>query len=443
MTMKIRMSWERVRKCHIRHLVVLACLLGSAILVLKTQPWSGDCDQKNLKRSHTVRKHCMDQLHTSLELTFGGEIDCPKIIQGEKNAVKQAILGKLLVKNKKSGVMENSYLNWTKDCNAYKVRRRFIYFPLSREEEDFPIAYSMVIHNNIEMFERLLRAIYTPQNIYCVHVDRKSPEIYQRAVRSIVSCFENVFVASKLERVVYATWSRVQADLNCMEDLLKSGVQWRYLINTCGTDFPIKTNAEIVRTLKVLDGRNSLESDRTTKRKKMRWQFHYTSNHFIVKTKTEKRPPPISSPMFAGSAYFIVSRRFVQYISVDPTVQQLMQWEKDTYSPDEHLWATLQRMPGVPGSTPHNAKYDLSDMNAIARLVKWKFMEGDVKKGAPYSPCTGVHLRNVCVFGAGDLKWMIRQPHLFANKFNPKTDNYAIQCLESYLRDKALSEMEL
>ena len=61
--------------------------------------------------------------------------------------------------------------------------------------------------------------------------------------------------------VVYAAWSRVQADLNCMADLYNSSTQWKYIINLCGQDFPLKTNLEIVRTLRSLRGGNSLESE--------------------------------------------------------------------------------------------------------------------------------------------------------------------------------------
>ncbi|XP_069092816.1 beta-1,3-galactosyl-O-glycosyl-glycoprotein beta-1,6-N-acetylglucosaminyltransferase 3-like [Pleurodeles waltl] len=302
----------------------------------------------------------------------------------------------------------------------------------------------MVVHGKIDMFERLLRAIYTPQNIYCVHVDDKSPEIYKKAVRAITSCFQNVFVASKLERVVYASWLRVQADLNCMEDLLKSQVQWKYLLNTCGTDFPIKTNAQIVRRLQALNGKNSMESEKPSGAKKERWTFHYEVHNSIVKTEILKSPPPIKTPMFTGNAYFVVSRDFVEYtFRKNTTVQQLLEWVKDTYSPDEHLWATLNRMPEVPGSSPYNSKYEMSDMNSLARLVKWAFLEGDISKGAPYPPCTGIHRSLVCVYGVGDLKWILQQHHLFANKFDSTVDNTAIQCLEEYLRLKALHESEL
>ncbi|XP_014263359.3 beta-1,3-galactosyl-O-glycosyl-glycoprotein beta-1,6-N-acetylglucosaminyltransferase 3-like [Maylandia zebra] len=296
----------------------------------------------------------------------------------------------------------------------------------------------MVIHDKIEMFERLLRAVYAPQNIYCVHVDQNSSASFMKAVAAIASCFPNVFVASKLERVVYASWFRVQADLNCMKDLLNTHINWRYLLNTCGTDFPIKTNREIVRALKLLNGRNSMESEVTSGYKKGRWQYHHNITKSVINTNVRKSDPPISIPMFSGNAYFVVTRAFVEHVMEDREVQKFLEWEKDTYSPDEHLWATLQRMPSVPGSMPQNGKYDMSDMLALARAVKWSYLAGDMNKGAPYYPCTGVYRRSICVYGAGDLPWLLKQHHLFANKFDPEDDDVAIRCLESVLRFKAL-----
>ncbi|XP_068461080.1 beta-1,3-galactosyl-O-glycosyl-glycoprotein beta-1,6-N-acetylglucosaminyltransferase 3-like [Clinocottus analis] len=363
---------------------------------------------------------------------------CLAIISGNMEGKKGEFEVLLKSRIRQNLLSEDFYINLTKDCPSYIEERGFITVPLSEEERNFPIAYSMVIHEKIEMFERLLRAIYNPQNIYCVHVDQKATKEFKKAVEAILSCFPNVFIASRLESVVYASWYRVQADLNCMDDLLNSQVQWRYLLNTCGADFPIKTNREMIQALKALDGKNSMETEITQNHKKRRWMYHYNVTTAIIWTDVKKSPPPISSPMFQGNAYFVATRAFVEHVMQDKEVQKLLEWEKDTYSPDEHLWATLQRMPSVPGSTPANRKYDSSDLHAITRLVKWADLEGDVENGAPYSRCTGSYRNAICVYGAGDLRWLLRQHHLFANKFDPATDDVAIRCLESVLRLKAL-----
>ncbi|XP_052322775.1 beta-1,3-galactosyl-O-glycosyl-glycoprotein beta-1,6-N-acetylglucosaminyltransferase 3-like [Oncorhynchus keta] len=369
---------------------------------------------------------------------------CSAIIRGDIEGLEKEQLRRLLKTKKKSQLLSEAfYHNVTQDCQRFVTDREFITMPLSPEEEEFPIAFSMVIHEKIEMFDRLLRALYTPQNVYCVHIDQKSSEDFKSAVRAIVSCLPNVFVASKMESVIYASWSRVQADLNCMEDLLKSPVQWRYLLNTCGTDFPIKTNAEMVQALKLLNGKNSMESEVTNGYKKGRWQFHHNVTDTVVRTEVKKTPPPINTPLFSGNAYFVVSRAFVRHVMKSQEVQVLLEWEKDTYSPDEHLWATLQRMPAVPGSNPPNSKYQQSDMNSIARVVRWSYLAGDVRSGAPYPHCSGTYRRAVCVYGAGDLQWLLNQHHLIANKFDPEVDDVAIRCLESYLRFKATHRVSL
>ncbi|XP_047188970.1 beta-1,3-galactosyl-O-glycosyl-glycoprotein beta-1,6-N-acetylglucosaminyltransferase 3-like [Scophthalmus maximus] len=363
---------------------------------------------------------------------------CSAIISGRIEAKMSEVEGLLASRKKKDLLSAEFYLNVTKDCPAFIKMRSFITVPLSQEESDFPIAYSMVIHEKIEMFERLLRAVYTPQNIYCVHADQKSSEEFKKAVGAIISCFPNVFMATKLEQVVYATWSRVQADLNCMKDLVNSDVKWKYLLNTCGTDFPIKTNGEMVQVLKTLNGRNSMETEATNAYKKDRWAYHHNVSDTIVRTGVKKSPPPIRSPMFSGNAYVVVSRAFVEHVMQDGEVQKFLEWEKDTYSPDEHLWATLERMPSVPGSMPANSKYDVSDMQSHARAVRWSYLAGDVTGGAPYPHCTGVYRRAVCVYGAGDLQWLLNQKHLLANKFDPEVDDAAIRCLETILRFRAL-----
>ncbi|XP_067292534.1 beta-1,3-galactosyl-O-glycosyl-glycoprotein beta-1,6-N-acetylglucosaminyltransferase 3-like [Pseudorasbora parva] len=421
----INMAFKKRRTLKIISILSL-CTTLSVLLINYPEQRTNCSDKEEIVMDHLPKQDV-------------GELQaCSALIQGDMDGVDKDSFRKLLASNKRTSLLpESFYLNATKDCQSYIRDRRFLTHSLSKEEKDFPIAYSMVIHEKIEMFERLLRAIYTPDNVYCVHMDQTSPEIFQEAVRAIVSCLPNVFVASKLENVIYASWSRVQADINCMQDLLKSPVQWRYLLNTCGTDFPIKTNAEIVASLKYLNGKNSMESE-AVESKNWRWQYHHNVTNVVTRTDVRKSPPPIKSPMFSGNAYFVVSREFVEYIFKSKEIQDFMEWEKDTFSPDEHMWATLQRIPSVPGSNPPNRKYEQSDMNSIARLVKWSYHEGDLNKGAPYPPCTGTHRRAVCVYGAGDLQWIVKQHHLLANKFDPEVDDLAIKCMEAFLRYKAL-----
>lgn len=60
---------------------------------------------------------------------------------------------------------------------------------------------------------------------------------------------------------MYAIISWPQADITCMRDHLaaSNGAQWRYLINTPGQAFPLRTNEEIVSILRLYNGTNDIE----------------------------------------------------------------------------------------------------------------------------------------------------------------------------------------
>ena len=96
--------------------------------------------------------------------------------------------------------------------------------------------------------------------MYGIKVDTKAKANIAAAIANITSCFPNVFMVSQPVKVLYAGWMRVQGDLNCMSDLLNVSTKWKYFINLCGQDFPMKTNLETVRHLQALEGANNMAS---------------------------------------------------------------------------------------------------------------------------------------------------------------------------------------
>ncbi|KAM6186426.1 N-acetyllactosaminide beta-1,6-N-acetylglucosaminyl-transferase isoform 1-T1 [Rhynchocyon petersi] len=321
-------------------------------------------------------------------------------------------------------------------CEDYLIQSHYITSPLSQEEAAFPLAYAMVIHKDFDTFERLFRSVYSPQNVYCVHVDEKAPSEFKGSVRQLLNCFQNAFIASKTEPVVYAGISRLQADLHCMRDLVASEVPWKYVINTCGQDFPLKTNKEIVQYLKGFNGKNItpgvLPPQHAIRRTKyVHREFLSKYGSFMQSTGILKTSPPHQMTIYFGTAYVALTREFVNFVFNDKRAIDLLQWSKDTYSPDEHFWVTLNRIPNVPGSMP-NASW-LGDL----RAVKWSDMED--KHGG----CHGHYVHGICIYGNGDLKWLIDSPSLFANKFELNTYPLTVECLELRLRERTLNQSEI
>ena len=272
-------------------------------------------------------------------------VNCRGLFEGESQALQHAV--DYMKTHPKIVVKDNAYVNMTKNCQLFKERRGYVTQPPSAEEADFPIAYSLLMYKEVEQAERLLRAIYRPQNSYCIHIDKDAPHEVQSAIAAIVKCFDNVFIASKLERIIYAGFSRLQADVNCMADQLRNSARWKYYINLASQAFPLKTNAEIVKILKTYNGANDIEGLPAIT---SRYVYHYNysipnkGKPVLKSSGVRKAKPPHGITIVKGSAYGVFSRAFVEFIINDKRAVDLLEWSKDTYSPDEHYWSTLHHL---------------------------------------------------------------------------------------------------
>ncbi|XP_060100347.1 N-acetyllactosaminide beta-1,6-N-acetylglucosaminyl-transferase-like [Heteronotia binoei] len=326
--------------------------------------------------------------------------------------------------------------NGSAPCSQILLDGRYLPRSLSAEEAAFPLAFVIALHKDFETFERVFRALYAPHNLYCVHVDEKASAAFKLHVGRLLDCFPNAFLASKAEPVVYGGVSRLQADLNCMQDLLRSQVRWKYLLNMCGQDFPLRTNWEMVQHLKKFGGKNItpgiLPPGPITLRTKHVYKEHMSKGaSYMIRMRALKPPPPHNLTIYFGSAYVALTRPFVEFLFQDRRALDLLEWSKDTYSPDEHFWVTLNRIPGVPGSMPD------ASWEGNLRAIKWS----DMTK--LHGGCHGHYVRNICIYGTGDLKWLLNSTSLFANKFELRTYPPTMECLELILRERALNQSEV
>ncbi|KAH7711968.1 CBN-GLY-15 protein [Aphelenchoides avenae] len=108
-----------------------------------------------------------------------------------------------------------------KRWSCQNIKENFAFFddPLSREESDFPLAYGMLVHENAVQVYLMLSAIYQPLNSYCIAVDGKSSALFMERMNLLAECFPNIYVM--------------------------------YL---SGVDLPLKTNLEMVRIFKQMNG---------------------------------------------------------------------------------------------------------------------------------------------------------------------------------------------
>ncbi|KAL0977885.1 hypothetical protein UPYG_G00162680 [Umbra pygmaea] len=364
----------------------------------------------------------------------GPSKSCQAFIPSAQGSTARQMHGCYVESNLKDQQGEGGEFN----CSRLVKELHFITSPLSHEEEDYPLAFIITVHKELVLLVRLLRAIYAPQNVYCIHVDAKAMPAYRKAVERLAGCLPNVFLTSHSETVAYAGFSRLQADINCMKDLVASPMPWRKVVNLCGQDFPIMSNLELVRYLGSKDWRdkNMTPGIKQPEGMRHRTQLRYREvdgSYVAPKENSQKKDdPPHGLQIYFGTAYYALTRGFVEFVLKNQVSRDLLEWSKDTFSPDEHYWVTLNRIKEAPGS-------DLDGgWSGAVRAIKWREHEG-----MKHSGCKGRYVRDICVYGPDDLQWIISSNNMFANKFESNSFPEALECLEQWHRDKVLQQTKV
>ena len=132
----------------------------------------------------------MPDMLTGIPDVHVSDINCDKVFDNDNVELEKAKLQQLYSTGQL--IPDKNFTRMAHNCTSY--RKRYITKTLSKEERDFPIAFSILIFKDMEQVEKLLRAIYTPHNYYCVHVDSKSPHVFLEAMKTIANCFDNVFL---------------------------------------------------------------------------------------------------------------------------------------------------------------------------------------------------------------------------------------------------------
>lgn len=218
-------------------------------------------------------------------------------------------------------------------------------------EHDFPIAFAIHVRKNIVQTERLLRMIYRPQNMYCIHLNGSvAPEQYH-AAKAISKCFSNVFVVKDFQTHANDHFARVQGELNCMKFIANQGQDWKYYLNIDDSSLPLKTNWEMINILGVYDGANDFEG--TSRNDSIPWKsmrvIERKNNTFVLTNKVKGPPPHGIKNLVRGKEYGIFSWEFVKFILNDKRAKDFIEWSKDTVEPEKYLWTSLHHTCYHPG----------------------------------------------------------------------------------------------
>ncbi|XP_025092036.1 N-acetyllactosaminide beta-1,6-N-acetylglucosaminyl-transferase-like [Pomacea canaliculata] len=330
-------------------------------------------------------------------------VNCTKVWQGDVFEVSRAKRLSTLAARRPPGF----YDTIRKDCRTFRKVAGYIE-QVSEEEKAFPLAFSILLYKDVEQVERLLRAVYRPHNLYCLHSDLKASPQVQRQIRALVTCLPNVFQAPRQVDVRWGTFTVLEPELICMKALLRKSKSWRYFINLTGQEFPLKTNKELVAILKAYRGANDIIG-RHVKSSEVRWK--------------RAGPPPHNISVAKGPVHMCASRDFVHFAVHSRYARDFLTWIKRTRIPDESFFTTLNNLPhlGAPGA--YTGKLNSSKRTSVNRYKLW---------ASSRQTCSGRWVRGVCNFGVADIVRMVRSVAMFANKFHYGFHTAGYDCLEQW-----------
>ena len=189
------------------------------------------------------------------KLKEGVAVSCQQLFLGNMTEIKR-IKGSMELK---SGNGDDYLLEKTESCSW--VRDSFNVSDYSTTlEKSFPIAFTFLVHNSAQQVVRLLRLLYRSHNQYIIGPDLKSSPTFVSIFRNIAYCMENIHVITKIIEVKWGHKSIMESQMQMYQDLLNlrekqvGQEKWRYVINLCGKELPLKSNHEIISRLIKLNG---------------------------------------------------------------------------------------------------------------------------------------------------------------------------------------------
>ena len=369
--------------------------------------------------------------------------DC-KLLRSDNRREIQRV--KTEIESWRSSQSEKEWRESLSDCKTV-VKDFSNNFYNSPTEVDFPIAYIMVVYTNPRQMVRLIKTLWRPQNLFCIHPDAKQSEEFIGVFRQLAKCLDNVFLPRKLEKVYYQHHTIMDSQMNCYEDLMTyPATRWKYVINICGRELPLKTNREIVESLTKLKGHSAVEtlqrvntdSKSYLARDRFQWkaeESYNTGKLYYTRDRLEKPPMPI----YMSTNFIAATRQFVQFFLTDKRAIEFRNYLRDVKIPEEEFYASLIHLPGVPGGLPPHKV-------GIPTIDRYIWTNKKKKTRNKQESCEGRIVHFICILGVGDLDqifhWGVnrRTPVFFFNKYFMEEDHVVMDCMEERLIQQNMNE---
>jgi hypothetical protein len=237
-------------------------------------------------------------------------------------------------------------------------------------ELNMRIVFIILAHKLPEQLVRLVRKLDTESSWFLIHVDKRTDSKTFRKMKEPLSTCQNVFF---LDRHV-SNWG----DLGILKATLKGiykirtlGLQFDYVINLSGQDYPLKSNHQIRRYLEQHEGQTFMEyfalPDDHWKRENgglnrvVYWHFYWRGQCYSIRRNSrfvallsnllgpvlsaklplERKIPGDLKP-FGGSAWWCISKDCIEYlVEIMEKEYRLIKFFQHVYIPEELFYQTV------------------------------------------------------------------------------------------------------
>jgi hypothetical protein len=205
------------------------------------------------------------------------------------------------------------------------------------------IAYFIMVHHKPEVFKAMFQKIYTRDQFYLIHIDRKAKEEITDEIQMYLVRFPNVYILESIN-IVSGGFSMIQAELDAMEFLLNVSQEWDYFVNLSGEDYPLKSQNIIRQFLTVNNGRNYLFFyDQKFYRPDtlQRIQNHFTELSYKISSLMYKREFMKDVTPYIGGKWVIFTRDTCAFLANNKKVMNFEDYYLHTLLPAESFFQTV------------------------------------------------------------------------------------------------------
>ncbi|KAA0129327.1 beta-1,6-N-acetylglucosaminyltransferase [Chryseobacterium sp. SN22] len=205
------------------------------------------------------------------------------------------------------------------------------------------IAYFIMVHHKPNVFKAMFEKIYTRDQFYLIHIDRKARAEFTEEIQLYLLQFPNAYLLESMN-IVSGGFSVIQAELNAMEYLLNVSQDWDYFINLSGEDYPLRSQSIIRQFLKVNKGRNYLfYYDQKFYRPDtmQRIQNHFTELTHKISSMVYKRDFMEGVTPYIGEKWFMLTKDTCVFLTNNKRVMDFEDYYLHTLLPAESFFQTV------------------------------------------------------------------------------------------------------